>query len=403
MAIYSVSQVTRYLREILEQDLLFQDLWVRGEVTDLRRPPSGHAYFTLRDGTSTLRAVMFRDGMGSELLVDGSLLIAHGRMALYEVRGDLQLVADIVRPEGIGDLQLRLEQLKHKLRKQGLFEESRKRPLHRFPKRIGVATSPSGSVWHDIQMVVRRRYPMVELVLAPTSVQGDWAVRGIVDALDALNRLNDLDAIILARGGGSLEDLWPFNDEAVARAIFASRTPVICGVGHETDITIADLVADRRAPTPSAAAELTVPDVNELEGRLESWRRTSNRILLNRIQMARTNISHLRGRIRRVRPSVDSFRMRLDELLVEAARHLHQDVSVKSHQSTSLAMRLGVLSPRDTLRRGFAIVQTGPQGAVVSASSQLVLGDQVNVTLAKGDFGAEVVSKPILEVRARAE
>ena len=392
MAVYSVSQLTRYLRDLLQNEVLLRDVWVRGEVANLSRPASGHSYFTLRDGAAALRCVMFRDGLGADLLESGSLLIAHGRVTLYEPRGDLQLVADVVQPEGMGDLQLRLEQLKLKLQRQGLFEESRKRPLPRSPQRIGVATSPSGAVWHDIQMVVRRRYPLVELVLAPTPVQGDWAAQGIVDAMSALNRIGGLDVIILARGGGSLEDLWPFNEEVVARAIFASRAPVVTGVGHETDVTIADMVADRRAPTPSAAAEMVVPDVLELRAALETHRRAASRSLLNRMQALRTRVSYLRDRARRRRPDVDSLRQQVDDLLGGVAAKLHRDFQNRSHLAASLQKRLQALSPQDTLRRGFAIVQARPGGEVVTDPGRLARGDRVEVTLARGGFSAAVAS-----------
>ena len=392
MAVYSVSQLTRYLRDLLQNEVLLRDVWVRGEVANLSRPASGHAYFTLRDGAAALRCVMFRDGFGADLLESGSSLIAHGRVTLYEPRGDLQLVADVVQPQGMGDLQLRLEQLKLKLQRQGLFEESRKRPLPRFPQRIGVATSPSGAVWHDIQMVVRRRYPLVELVLAPTPVQGDWAAQGIVEAMSALNSIDDLDAIILARGGGSLEDLWPFNEEVVARAIFASRAPVVTGVGHETDVTIADMVADRRAPTPSAAAEMVVPDVSELRAALETRRLAASRSLLNRKQNLRTRVSYLRDRARRRRPDVDSLRQQVDEMLSGVAAKLHRDFRNRAHLAASLQKRLQALSPQDTLRRGFAIVQARPGGEVVTDPGRLARGDRVEVTLARGGFSAQVAS-----------
>ena len=392
MAVYSVSQLTRYLRDVLEHEVLLQDVWVRGEVGDLRRPASGHSYFNLRDGTAALRCVMFRDGFGADLLESGSSLIAHGRVTLYEPRGDLQLVADVVRPEGMGDLQLRLEQLKLKLQRQGLFEDSRKRPLPRFPQRIGVATSPSGAVWHDIQIVVRRRYPLVELVLAPTPVQGDWAAQGIVDSMNALNRIDGLDAIILARGGGSLEDLWPFNEEGVARAIFASRAPVVTGVGHETDVTIADMVADRRAPTPSAAAEMVVPDVSELRAALETRRRAASQSLLNRMQALRAHVSYLRDRARRRRPDVDSLRQQVDDMLSGVAAKLHRDFHNRQRLTLSLQKRLQALSPQDTLRRGFAIVQARPGGEVVTDPGRLARGDRVEVTLARGGFSADVAS-----------
>ena len=258
--IYGVSQVTSYLQDLLAYDDLLNDIWIEGEVSNLRRAGSGHAYFSLRDDSSSLRCALFRNSLGHDHLTDGALVIAHGRVSLYVVRGDLQLIADAIQPEGVGRLQMQLEQLRAQLDREGLFDPSRKRPLPEFPKRIGVVTSPSGAVWHDIQTIIGRRYPLVELLLAPAVVQGDAAAPTIVEAVEALNADADIDAIIVARGGGSLEDLWAFNEEAVARAVFASRAPVVSAVGHETDVTICDLVADVRAATPSEAAEMIVPD-----------------------------------------------------------------------------------------------------------------------------------------------
>ena len=211
-----------------------------------------------------MRCVMFRNSRGAQYLVNGAAIVLHGRVSIYEQRGDLQLIADIAQPEGVGELQLKLEQLKLQLEQQGLFDQSRKRELPRFPEKIAVVTSPSGSVWHDIQNVVKRRYPLVELAIAPAPVQGEDAAPAIAEALQAAGDEPGVDLVIVARGGGSLEDLWAFNEEAVARAIFACPVPVVSAVGHETDHTIADLVADLRAPTPSAAAELVVPDRTEL-------------------------------------------------------------------------------------------------------------------------------------------
>ena len=390
MAVYSVSQVTSYLRDILTQDTLLQDLWVRGEVANLARPGSGHSYFSLRDADTTLRCVMFRGASGAELLSGGSTVIVHGRVSIYEARGDLQLIADIVQPEGAGELQLKLEQLKLKLEAEGLFEPSRKRPLPAFPQRMGVVTSPSGAVWHDIQTVVQRRYPLVELLLAPTAVQGDGAVESIADAFDALDRTLDVDVVIVARGGGSLEDLWAFNEEAVARAIFKSRAPVISGIGHETDLTIADLVADRRAPTPSAAAEMAVPDRLELYSTLQASRQALSLGVSNQLQPSRETLAHLEPRLRRSRPDLDSLRLRVDDLLRSTLMHLRNGIELKSERADGLRMRLESLSPRDTLRRGYAIVQTQDDTQVVTDAAQVRAQDLVQVTLARGGFGAEV-------------
>ena len=393
MAIYSISQVLTYLREILALDPNLQDIWVRGEVSNLARPGSGHSYFSLRDADTVLRCVMFRGAYGGDLLSDGSAIIAHGRISVYEARGDLQLIVDIVQPEGVGELQLKLAQLKLKLETEGLFEPSRKRSPPPFPQRVGVVTSPDGAVWHDIQTVVNRRFPLVELMLVPTPVQGDGAVQGIVDAFDALAQVHDVDVVIVARGGGSLEDLWTFNEEAVARAIFSSPAPVICGVGHETDFTIADMVADRRAPTPSAAAEMAVPDKLELLSRLLTSQQVLTSSISDGLRSRWDRLIALHDRLRRSRPDLDRLRLRIDDLLRSVAIHLRRDVEIKAERAEGLRLRLHALSPRDTLRRGYAIVQPqGDDSTVVSDSAGLSAGDMVDVTLARGGFGAEVSS-----------
>ncbi len=392
MAVYSVSELNSYLKELLERDILLQDIWIAGEVANLARPGSGHSYFTLRDANSSLRCVMFRNGHGGEHLANGASVIAHGRISIYEVRGDLQLIVDIVQPEGVGELQLRLEQLKLKLEKEGLFEPSRKRPLPAFPRRIGVITSPSGAVWHDIQNVIGRRYPLVELVLAPTAVQGEEAVPGIVEAFEAMAQEPDIDVIILARGGGSLEDLWPFNEEAVARAIYASRAPVITGIGHETDFTIADLVADRRAPTPSAAAELAVPDVAELASRARLLEQALTSSMMGHISARTEALAQLKSRLARSRPNLDSLRLHIDDLLREAGSHLRHHLEVQRQRMESLRLRLGALSPLQTLRRGYAIVQLHQSSAVVTDAVQASAGAALDITLSRGTLEALVTA-----------
>lgn len=392
MPVYSVSQVVSYIKGLLQWDGLLQDIWVSGEVGNLSRPGSGHAYFTLRDNDSSLRCVMFRSAIGGERLEGGAAVIAHGRISIYEVRGDLQLVVDIVQPEGVGELQLRLEQLKLKLQSEGLFEPSRKRPIPAFPRRVGVITSPTGAVWQDIQTVIRRRYPLVELLLAPTPVQGEVAAPGIVEAFEAMDQVPDVDVIILARGGGSLEDLWPFNEEAVARAIFASRHPVISAVGHETDFTIADMVADLRAPTPSAGAEMAVPDRRELASRVLAAQQGLCASIETHLSTTSDYVTHLKERLLRCCPDLDSLRLRTDDLLKTAVTCLKHSLELRAERFEGLRQRLASLSPHETLRRGYAIVQRRDDGSVLSDAAQLKPGDAIAVTLNRGTFEAEVTS-----------
>ncbi len=392
MAVYSVPQITSYIRQALEYDILLQDLWVSGEVANLSRPGSGHSYFTLREGGKSLRCVMFRTALGAERLSGGAAVIAHGRISIYELRGDLQLIVDMVQPEGVGELQLRLEQLKLKLEGEGLFDPSRKRPLPRHPGRLGVITSPTGAVWQDIQTVVMRRYPLVELVLASTPVQGEGAADGIVGAFRALNAADGVDAVILARGGGSLEDLWPFNEEAVAHAVFSSRVPVISAVGHETDVTIADLVADHRAPTPSAAAEMAVPDRLELAHGLSMSEKTLSAAVAARLAEGSECLARLRSRLDRGVPDLDTTRLRIDDLLKSASTHLEHRLQVSSGRADGLRQRLIALSPALTLRRGYSIVRRRGDGAVVNDASGVDVGDSVDITLSQGSFDAAVTS-----------
>ena len=397
MVVYSVPQVVGYLKQTLAHDPVLRDLWVTGEVADLRRPASGHSYFNLRDGRATLRCVMFRTAFGSELLSEGAQVMAHGATTIYEMRGDLQLIVDIVRPEGIGELQLEFERLKRKLEREGLFDRSRKRPLPEFPRRIGVVTSESGAAWHDVRTVIGRRYPLAELLLAPTPVQGAEAAERVAEAIAALQREPDVDVAIVARGGGSLEDLWAFNEEVVARAIFASSVPIVTGVGHETDVTIADMVADRRAATPSAAAELVAPDRVELLSRVAHYGQRLRRGAGARVQAGTLRLAQMDDRLGRGLPDLVGLRLRVDDLLGQAGRRVRRALGAKSERAAGLRARLALLGPQDTLRRGYAIVQSPVGSAVVSDAARLREGDRVEVTLARGGFGADVTS-----VRGRA-
>ncbi len=390
--IYEVSQVTTYLRELLAYDDVLADIWIEGEVSNLRRPGSGHAYFTLRDSNSSLRGVLFRNSRGLEHLQDGAAVVAHGRVSLYEVRGDLQLIADIIQPEGVGELQMRLEQLTLQLEREGLFDPSRKRPLPEFPKRIGVVTSPTGSVWHDIQSVIGRRWPLVELLIAPAMVQGDGAAPTIVEALASLNAEPDVDVIIVARGGGSLEDLWPFNEESVARAVFASTTPVVSAIGHETDFTICDMVADVRAPTPSAAAELVVPDRMEMTARVLGAVQVIENSLAAHMARASGEAEALQSRAHRAVPELDSLRLRVDDLLQYAQTALSHRVELSRARVSGLSSALSPLSPDKTLRRGYAIVSPRDSDGILTDNRDVSTGDILDITLHRGKIVASVES-----------
>jgi len=384
---YSVSDVALLVKKKISK---LRDIWVKGEVGNSTRSAAGHSYFTLLGGGAALRCVMFHGGIGEREIETGAAVRAHGYVSLYEARGDLQLIVDTVEPAGEGELQRKLVELENRLRAEGLFEESRKRPIPQFPRRVGVVTSPTGSVWHDIQNVTRRRYPLVELTLAGASVQGKDAAPHVVNALGDLNEDASIDVIIVARGGGSLEDLWAFNEEIVARAIFGSKAPVVSGVGHETDWTIADLVADVRAPTPSAAAEIVLPDQADLRTTIGSHRRYLNASMGGRIAASSREIDTLRSRLHRGLPDFDTMRLRVDDLMRTTSAHARGTMQVAGERLNGMSARLASMNPKHTLIRGYAIVQRG--SLIVTDPSQVNQGDPVEVTVARGRFQAIVAN-----------
>jgi len=390
--VYSVAQVATYIRELLETDVHLADLWVEGEVSNLARSAAGHTYFTLKDESAQLRCVMFRRQHAGTPLEDGTQVTAHGRISFFERRGELQLNVDFVQPAGVGIWQAQLERLKAQLEEEGLFEPSRKRPIPSFPRRIGVVTSPTGAVFHDICNIIGRRWPLTEIVLAPTPVQGDEAAPTIVEALSRLNDEPDIDVIIVARGGGSLEELWAFNDERVARAIVASRVPVISGVGHEVDLTIADFAADVRAPTPSAAAELAVPDRAELQAGVRARRMRLAGALQEGLAERQQSLHYLRQDLRRASPldRVQSLRQRVDELSQASGLQLRHLLALRRERLNGLAGKLATLSPFATLERGYAIVRHAGTGRVVSSVAQVAADDPILVRLQDGEFEATV-------------
>jgi exodeoxyribonuclease VII large subunit len=403
VAVYTVSQVTTYLRDSLENDPLLADLWVVGEVSNLRVSSSGHSYFTVKDDHSILNCVMFKGQRGGDLLANGTAVSAHGRITFYSPRGSTDFMVDVAVPEGLGELALELERLRLRLEAEGLFEVSRKRPLPLFPQVVGVVTSPAGAVFHDIQNVVQRRFPLTELVLAPTPVQGSDGAAGIVSAIERLQRETRADVIIVARGGGSLEELWPFNEEIVARAIYASRVPVVSGVGHETDFTIADYVADVRAPTPSAAAELVVPDHLVLRRRTTELADQYWRAFAGQLESRRDSVRELMRRMETGLPDGDSWRRRLDDLAQNINKGLTARLTLTRSRIDGLDRQLRALDPVATLGRGFSMVQHGDTGQVVKSTSQVTDGAPLEVTVADGVFEATAGTgaKPLLGKKKR--
>lgn len=394
MEIWAPAEVNRYLRRVVEDDLNLRNLWVQGEVSNCTVAMSGHCYFTLKDSLSQLKCVMFR-----QFLVrtrrrpeNGELVVARGPLRVYEPQGQYQLYAEFVAPAGWGELQLRLEELRTRLEAEGLFDESRKRALPAWPARVGVVTSATGAVIHDIRTVVARRFPLVEIVLRPAPVQGDDAPPKLCQAIEELNHFGAVDVIIVARGGGSLEDLWPFNDETVARAIFASRVPVVSAIGHETDVTIADLVADHRAPTPSAAAELVVPDVREIRDRLDEYARALTWHAARALDDARGRVDTLADTLERCSPAAQLDRQQqaiqaLAERLTRATQH---ELEVARERARARELQLRALDPRAILRRGYAVTWRTDDGAIVRELDQIEPGVRLRTRLSNGEFDSKV-------------
>ena len=393
MEAVSVSDALAYLSALLASDELLSDVCIRGEVSRCTRAASGHSYFTLKDEQSVLESVLFKGGLGQEHLEVGDEVFAFGRVNVYVPQGRLQLVAEYIKPAGAGELQARFEEMREKLSNEGLFSESRKRKPVEFPKFVGVVTSKDAAAWLDIQRTVTDRFPLVELVLAHTPVQGDGAAETIASALALLGSLPEIDTIIIARGGGSPEDLWPFNEEVVARAIFASPVPVVSGVGHETDWSISDLVADVRASTPTMAAMMVVPDSDDLNNSLELIVRNMDSSVRNGIaggvNQLNSRVSIMNSNI----PDVSMLRVRVDELGGRIHLGSMRDLLRASESLGNLKNNLKTVGPQHTLERGYSIVEKSDNGKVVTNISQVTLGDEVKITVSDGAFEGDVSRK----------
>jgi exodeoxyribonuclease VII large subunit len=397
MQILTVSQLNMYLRELLDADEIVRDIWIEGEVSNFVRASSGHCYFTLKEGEAQIKSACWRSSVARipSMPGNGDAVLAHGRVAFYEVGGQIQLYVDMIRPAGVGLLYARFEELKARLDAEGLFDLSRKRELPLLPTRIGIVTSPTGAALQDILKVLRRRYPLAELVLAACQVQGAGAAETVVEALYALYEQH-VDVIIVARGGGSAEDLWTFNEEIVARAAFASPVPLISGVGHETDTTIIDFVADLRAPTPSAAAELVAPDMTELSGAIMQLRESMDAAIARHIGDARLGLDALQQRLIQQSPAARLGRDRqaLDDLLRRAAAQLGHGIDLRRARLVGSSAQLAALNPLATLGRGYAVIRRAAGGQIVSDPSQVAAGEALVVTVAGGEMDVQKLGKP---------
>jgi exodeoxyribonuclease VII large subunit len=436
--ILTISELTAGIKDLLEST--FDEVWVEGELSNLRRPPSGHLYFTLKDENSQIRGVLFKQQsryLRFEL-EDGQHVICWGRVGIYEKRGEYQLILDYVEPRGIGSLQLAFEQLKQRLREEGLFNEARKRPLPLVPKRIGIVTSPTGAVIRDMLHILRRRFENIEVILYPVRVQGEGAAVEIARGIAYLGAQGEVDVIIVGRGGGSLEDLWAFNEEVVARSIFACPIPVISAVGHETDFTIADFVADVRAPTPSAAAELAVQQKRDLVTTIEVLRQRMTRGMDRLLVSSREQTTGMQGRVKDPRRRIEEHRLRLDEywgrltqttlrtwrengeraervlrlLLARGPAHEIRSYregiaqltkGLRGGMATLLTAkqkgwekevaRLDVLSPLAILSRGYSITRRLPDNLILRTADEVEMKGQVAVRLSRGELICRVEGK----------
>ena len=414
--IYSVSELSFEIREMLERR--FIDIWVEGELSNCKTSPAGHLYFTLKDDKAQLPAVCFRNA--ARLLrfkpENGKLFRARGGVSTYE--GKYQLIVEVLEPAGLGALQLAFEQLKEKLEKEGLFKPQRKRPIPAFPRKIGIVTSPKSAALRDILTVLKRRHNAVNVLIFPAEVQGDGASIQVMDGIDYLSRSSDVDVIIVARGGGSMEDLWPFNEERVARAIVRSQKPVISAVGHEVDFTICDFVADLRAPTPSAAAEIVIKSKADLSDRVEQLEGRLIAVMKYRLSGLQSFLANKVGsrgfvvaenRIRRTIQRVDDLAFRLEQLgrtgtFIRNRAHrmeiceqrlsaaIHQRLRIGHHAFAAIAHTLEALSPLAVLDRGYAICLTS-DGQVIRSAKTIDVGQTVKVKLHEGSLSARVTAK----------
>jgi exodeoxyribonuclease VII large subunit len=390
--VYSVAEITREIKLLLETTIPV--VWVEGEISNLKFHSSGHLYFSLKDKDSQINCVMWRSRNAGLFFTpqDGMKVLALGKVTVYEKRGYYQFDVIKMQPAGIGELQLAFEQLKNKLQEEGLFDDEFKQLIPQYPESIGIVTSPTGAAIQDLINILNRRFPGIEIILKPVKVQGEGAALEIAAAIDELNEYGKVEVLIVGRGGGSLEDLWAFNEEVVARAIFRSKIPVISAVGHEIDFSISDFVADLRAPTPSAAAELAVPDRTELLNRIFQYRKTIFEISANLIQYQRDRLKSLVGSYSFLKTPdlVRQYQQRLDELIHTMQLTLAHRFNLQSQKLTSLSHRLQALAPESVLKRGYSICYRIEDNKIIRESSLLQVEDKIKVQFYKGKISGRV-------------
>ena len=402
----SVTQVNQYVKALIEGDDLLSYVTVRGEISNLKYHTSGHLYFTLKDENAELGAVMFRSSVqGLRFSAkNGMCVTAYGRLSVYEKSGRYQMYVSAMTEEGIGSLRLEYERLYRKLSEEGLFDEARKRPLPRFPKCIGIVTSPTGAAIRDMIQVTGRRYPTAKLLIYPSLVQGAEAPESLCRGLAYLNAEGSADVIIIGRGGGSIEDLWAFNDEALVRAVAASTIPVISAVGHEIDFTLCDFAADQRAPTPSAAAELAVPDKTELLGRVDEMGETLTGTISHRLARYRMQWMQYQNELERLSPEnkVRQMRLSLTYKQEELGRTVGQIAQRARMELSRMVTCLDAMNPLAILSRGYSVAETA-EGKVVSSVEQLKVGERIRLLLADGEAMAQVLDVAPQQTNASKE
>jgi len=392
--VFSVSTLTRYIKSLFEHDAVLSEVLVRGEISNYKRHYSGHCYFTLKDSESTLRAVMFK-GRAQFLKFepkDGMKVIAGGNVSLYERDGQYQLYVEQLIPEGMGELSLAFVQLKDKLAAEGLFDESHKKKLPLLPKTVGVVTSPTGAALRDIVTVAKRRHPGIQLILFPVQVQGTDAAAQISKAIEILNNLGQVDVLIVGRGGGSLEELWAFNEEIVVRAIAASKIPVVSAVGHQTDYTLADFAADRRAATPSQAAEIVAPDVKELRKYIVTLYNMLESYLNSSLERRHSRLDQCLASWIFERPErmLSDKRLLVDGYVQRLEQALNQRLVTKRHQYNLATDKLAMLSPLAVLSRGYSITRSF-EGQVIRRANDAVFGQELEIMLSHGRLAVQVL------------
>lgn len=394
--VFNVSEINNYIKMLIDHDMLLYQVWVKGEISNFKFHSSGHIYMTLKDESSAIRAVMFRNANIHLKFKpeNGMKVIARGRVTVYERDGQYQLYVDEMQPDGIGSLYIAFEQLKAKLQKEGLFDETRKKPLPRFPKRIGVVTSPTGAAIRDILHVLGRRYACAEVLIFPVLVQGLQASSQIVEGIQYFNKEDNVDVIITGRGGGSIEELWAFNEEIVARAVAQSKIPVISAVGHETDFTIVDFVSDLRAPTPSAAAEMAVPSRYELQDRINNLQARLYFAVNTGIENRRVKVENITwsAAFRNPLDKIYESRLVLDELNKRMEKGIAYQIRKNKESLGFLCGKLDALSPLSVLARGYGIAKKN-DGTIIKSVDEVSKEERIDVQLSDGNLYCTVSDK----------